>query len=110
MIGRTVVFTHDDVVGDDVVESAVSVEPLVAIEGDPARPAIPLRHARSHRHVPVMVDDVVISRKVITLPGADPRPSGMAHRVFDKTQVMSALTEEGVTGVAPAIEIEPAKF
>jgi len=41
MIGGAVEFTDDDIVGDDVVEAGVVVEPLVGVEGDAAGPAVP---------------------------------------------------------------------
>src|ERR1700740_2257370 len=47
---RAVVLAGDDIVGDDVMETGIAIEPLVAIVGNPAGPAIT---------VPIVVDDVV---------------------------------------------------
>lgn len=105
MVGRTVVFAHNNIVGDDVVEAAISVEPLVAVEGDPAGPTVPLRYAGGRRHVAVMVDYVVIGREIVAVPGANPGSSRGTHGVPDKTQMVSALAKESVTRIAMAVEI-----
>src|SRR5207248_5583879 len=46
VFGALVDFAGNDVVRDDVVEAGIPVEPLVGVEGDAARPAIPLRDER----------------------------------------------------------------
>lgn len=52
VIGRAIVFAAgDDVVGDDVVEAGLIVEPLRAAVGDGAGPAI---------QVAVVIDEVVV--------------------------------------------------
>ena len=64
-------FAGNDVVRDDVVEAGIPVEPLVGVEGDAARPAIPLRDLGRARHVAVVDDDVVIGGEIVATDGAD---------------------------------------
>jgi len=42
VVSALVDFAGDDVVGDDVVEAGVVIEPLVGVVGDSAGPAVPL--------------------------------------------------------------------
>jgi hypothetical protein len=40
VVGALVNFAGDDVVGDEVVEAGVGIEPLIGVEGDGAGPAV----------------------------------------------------------------------
>ena len=83
-MGRTVVFSDHDIIGNDVVKADVIIEKLIAVVRDSARPAVILRDRGRSRHVAAMVDEVVISRKIIALPSGDAGAPGVTHRVPDK--------------------------
>ena len=108
---RTLVhFIGHDVVGDDVVKPRISVEPLVGVEGDATRPAVPLRHFRRRRHAAVVVNDVVVGGQVIAFDRADAGAARICDGVGDETKMVSATAEESIGGIALAIQIEPTEF
>ncbi len=110
MIGGAVEFTGDDIVGDNVVEAGVVVEPLVGVEGDAAGPAVPLRDGGGRGQVAVVVDEVVIGGEVIAVARGDAGAAGIVQGVGDEAEVMSTAAPESVAGVALAIQVEAAEF
>ena len=110
-VGALVDFAGDDVVGDDVVEAGVIVEPLVAVVGDGAGPAVPAGgYGGGGRDVAVVVDEVVVRGEVVAADGADAGAAGVVDGVGDKAEVMGAAAEEAVSGVALAVHVEPTEF
>src|SRR5207249_1645386 len=108
VVGGGVEFAGDDVVGDDVVEAGVGIEPLVGVVGDAAGPAVPLGVGSGGRHVAVVVDEVVVGGEVVAVAGADAGGAGIAHGIVDKAEVVGAAQEAddgaGVGGVGSAVK------
>jgi hypothetical protein len=57
-----------------------------------------------------VVDDVLIRREVIAVPRPYPGSSRVSHGIPDKTQMVTALTKESVTGIAPPIKVQSSEF
>ena len=110
VMGALVDFTGDDVVGDEVVEAGVVIEPLVGVVGDGAGPAIPLGVGGTGGDIAVVVDEVVVGGEVIAVDGSDAGTAGVGDGVGDETKVMGAAAKEAVGGVGIAIEVEAAEF
>jgi len=110
MIGGAVEFTDDDIVGDDVVEAGVVVEPLVGVERDAAGPAVPLRDGGGRGEIAVVEDEVVIGGEVIAVASGDAGAAGIVQGVGDEAEVMSTAAPESVAGVALAVQVEAAEF
>jgi len=68
VIGGAVVFAGDDVVGDDVVETGIGIEPLGTVVGDGAGPAV---------EIAVVVDEVVVAGEIVAPDGADTGAAGV---------------------------------
>src|SRR5207247_8807000 len=100
MMAGPVVFSCNEVVGNDVVESGIGVEPSGAVEGDPAGPAVIAGYCGSRRHVSVVMDGVVIGGEVIAIDGGEPGTTRGGDVVGDKTQVMGSAQESDVGAVA----------
>jgi len=75
VIGGTVEFPGDDVVGDYVVEAAVVIEPLIVVVRNGAGPTV---------EIAVVVDEVVVAGEVIAVDGADTRAAGVVDAVADE--------------------------
>jgi len=110
LVGALVDFAGDDVVGDDVVEAGVVIEPLSGVEGDGAGPAIPAGVGGRGGDVAVVVDEVVIGGEVIAVDGGDAGTAGVGDGVGEKAEVMGAAAEEAVGGVAIAVQVEALEF
>ena len=98
-----VVFPSDEIVGNDVVEPRIGVEPSGAVEGNSAGPAIIVGYRRSQRHVSVVMNDVVIGGEVVAVDGGDAGTTGIGDGVRDETKVMGTAAEKAVGGAASAI-------
>src|SRR5262249_59589168 len=105
VVRRGVKLADDDVIGDDVVEPGVVVEPLVGVVGDAAGPAIPLGSRGGRGHVTVVVDKVVVGGEVIAVADGDAGAAGIGHGIVDEAEVMNALTRKGVAGITIAIDV-----
>ncbi len=110
MVGSVVELADDGVVGDDVVEAGVGIEPLAGVERDAAGPAPPGDVGGVGGDVAVVADEVVIGGDVIAMDGGDAGAAGIANGVADEAEVVRAGAEEAVEGVALAVEVEVAEF
>ena len=95
VIAGTVVGAGDDVVGDDVVQSLILIEPLTAVVRDGARPSAVIA---------VVVKDVVVGRLIVAAHAADAGRALVDDGVLQIAQVMGALAEEAVGGDILPIE------
>src|ERR1700757_4297433 len=110
VVGALVDFAGDDVVGDEVVEAGVGIEPLVGVEGDGAGPAVVGGEGGGGRDVAVVGDEVVVGGEVIAVDGSDAGAAGVGDGVGDKAEVVGATAEEAVGGVAVAVENQTTEF
>jgi len=110
MVGSVVELADDGVVGDDVVEAGVGIEPLAGVERDAAGPAPPGDVGGVGGDVAVVADEVVIGGDVIAMDGGDAGAAGIANGVADEAEVVRAGAVEAVEGVALAVEVEVAEF
>jgi hypothetical protein len=106
VVGALVDFSGDDVVGDDVVEAGIVVEPLIGVEGDGAGPTVPGGVGGGRGDVAVVGDEVVIGGEIVTVDGGDAGATGIGDGVVGKAEVVGATAEEAVGGVAIAVEVE----
>jgi len=110
VVSALVDFAGDDVVGDDVVEAGVVIEPLVGVVGDSAGPAVPLGVGGTGRDEAVVVDEVVIGGEVVAVDGSDTGAAGIGDGVGDEAKVVRAAAEEAIGGIGIAVEVEAAEF
>src|SRR5437899_7799307 len=101
-------FAGDDVVGDDVVEAGVVIEPLVGVVGDSAGPAVPLGVGGTGRDEAGVVGEVVIGGEVVAVDGSDTGAAGIGDGVGDEAKVVRAAAEEGIGGIGIDGEVEDA--
>src|SRR2546423_14957497 len=90
MMAGPVVFSCNEVVGNDVVEPGIRVEPSGAVEGDPAGPAVIAGYCGRRRHVSVVMDDVVISGEGVAGDGGDAGTARVGGGIGNETKVMTA--------------------
>ncbi len=110
LVGALVDFSGDDVIGDDVVEAGVVVEPLRGVERDGARPAIPRGVGSAGGDVAVVVDKVVIGGEVVAADRSDAGAAGVGDGIGEKAEVVRAAAEEAVGGVGIAVQVEALEF
>ena len=57
-----------------------------------------------------MVNDIVVGGQVIAFDRAYAGAARICDGVGDEAKMVSATTEESVSGIAPAVQIEPTEF
>lgn len=101
VIFGAVVRACNSIVGNNVMQSCVTIKPLIAVIGDSARPAAV---------VAVVEGDVVVSSLIIATHTCDTSGSLIDHCVLQVAHVMRALTEEAVSSDVPSIQSEAPEF
>src|SRR6202030_4625855 len=104
MLRALVHFIRDDIVGNDVMKSAVRVMPLIAVERDSAGPAVIFSvAARVRRDVAVVIDYVVIGHEVVALDRSNAGATGIADSVSNEAQMVRTTAKKTIAGLASAV-------